>query len=210
MNDLIHRYRNFFIPYFVLIVVVTFKLLVYEKIELHLLYDQYHNGFFDLFFKYVTHLGDGLLPVIVTIILLFVRFRYALMFGVGNFAAGLIAQLLKRAVFADMARPIKVIGAENLNLIEGVELATKFSFPSGHTTTVFCMATLLLLMTKNKVLHFAYFLVAALVGFSRIYLHQHFTIDAFVGSWIGVLTAVVAYEIFSSSRFKGLDGKINV
>jgi membrane-associated phospholipid phosphatase len=67
------------------------------------------------------------------------------------------------------------------------------SFPSGHTTSVFALATMLALLEKNKRTNVVYLLVAVAVGYSRIYLGQHFLNDVLMGSTIGMLTSLVIY-----------------
>ena len=76
--------------------------------------------------------------------------------------------------------------------VEGVHLHHYHSFPSGHTTAAFALFMTLCLLTDKKPLHFIYFILAALGGYSRIYLSQHFAIDVFAGSIIGVTGALLA------------------
>jgi undecaprenyl-diphosphatase len=78
-----------------------------------------------------------------------------------------------------------------------VELPSSPSFPSGHATTSFAAAAVVaVLMPRFRVPAFA---LAALVGFSRIYLGVHFTIDvlcgALLGTVIGVCIALLARRI---------------
>lgn len=48
-------------------VCTTFFSLAFDKTKLHLTINSYHHPFADYFFKYITHLGDGLIfvPVII-------------------------------------------------------------------------------------------------------------------------------------------------
>ena len=63
--------------------------------------------------------------------------------------------------------------------------ATSMSFPSGHTSRVFAMATLIAFGTKRPV-GVAMFVFAALVGLSRIYLGLHWPSDVLAGAVLGI------------------------
>ena len=80
--------------------------------------------------------------------------------------------------------------------IDGVTHIGFASFPSGHTTSVFALATLLAIFDGNKKWNSLYLLAAVAVGYSRIYLGQHFLGDVLVGSLIGVVTAVGIHWLF--------------
>jgi undecaprenyl-diphosphatase len=63
----------------------------------------------------------------------------------------------------------------------------KFSFPSGHTSAAFLMATLLGFFMPSVAIPL--YCWAALVGFSRVVLGVHFPTDILVGVILGVSTA---------------------
>lgn len=58
------------------------------------------------------------------------------------------------------------------------------SFPSGHTTDNFCAAIMLTFFFRRW--GWAYFGVAALVGYSRIYTGSHWPSDVLISSFLGV------------------------
>jgi len=64
------------------------------------------------------------------------------------------------------------------------------SFPSGHTVTAFSTAVVITYWCKNKGWGLPLLLVAILVGYSRMYLSEHFFEDVTAGSVIGVITTV--------------------
>ena len=73
-----------------------------------------------------------------------------------------------------------------------------YSFPSGHTYSAFCGATVL--FSANKRLGYAAFTLAALTAFSRVYLLVHYPSDvlagALLGIGIGVFCLRIVYPLF--------------
>jgi undecaprenyl-diphosphatase len=63
------------------------------------------------------------------------------------------------------------------------------SFPSGHTATSFACATVLSSIAPRWRVPF--FVLAALIGFSRVYNAMHYPTDVLAGAVLGVLTALL-------------------
>lgn len=143
----------------------------------------------DYFFRFLTNIGDGIILVPVAILFLkYQRNKLPLLFSAILFST-LITQLVKIFVFPEMLRPTAVITDGRLiHTVRGVELLSAYSFPSGHTTTAFCVFLLACLFIKNTWVIPIGFLFALLVAYSRIYLAQHFPLD--VGG--GMITAVIS------------------
>jgi len=66
------------------------------------------------------------------------------------------------------------------------------TFPSGHSQTAFGVAAIIALMFRRHIA--LWFLWAALVALSRVYLGVHFPLDVFAGSLIGALAAFIAFR----------------
>lgn len=140
------------------------------------------------------------MALIVSVMLLAVRYRYVLIVGVSNVIAAVITQFLKHNVFEDALRPVKYFeGIHNLYLIPGVENFSYNSFPSGHATCAFALYFSLALIVKKHTLKLLFFVIALIAAYSRIYLSQHFLEDVYVGSIIGVSTSLLIYRITQNS-----------
>lgn len=192
-------FRNnsiFLIPYLIFIFLGGVLLFANSKADTHLEFNTFHSTFFDFFFYYITFLGDGVAALLVVVMLMAVKFRYAFIVGISNIIASLITQLLKHTLFEDMVRPRKFFeGIHDLYLVPGVENYLYNSFPSGHSTCAFALYFALSIIVENKILKSLFFATALLVGISRVYLSQHFFEDIYAGSIIGVLITLAVYLI---------------
>ncbi len=76
------------------------------------------------------------------------------------------------------------------------------SFPSGHTSTAFATATTLSLEFKKWYVVVPAYAWATSVGYSRLYLGEHYPTDVFAGAVVGAGSAVLSHwltrKIFKS------------
>lgn len=153
-----------------------------------------HTGRLDLLMSLVTNLGDGMIFIPVILFLLFVRFQYALMAAVIGTAHGVLIAIAKQILFYGMPRPKSVLDHSLLHFVPGVNVHAINAFPSGHTTTAFCLALFLALLINKKSATLLFVLLALLVGYSRIYLLQHFLVDVAAGAMLGSLTTCIVWQ----------------
>lgn len=160
--------------------------------------------FWNLFFIYGTKLGEEPVYAILTILGLFISFRFAIKIPLAGFSIMGLSYLLK-SIFLHK-RPalyFKDLGMiDQFNTIEGVHLFTGFtSFPSGHTMSGFGLFYLLSLhFNKKTSVGLLCFLLALIVGFSRIYLFEHFLKDVFFGAICGLIVGQFIDYIFSFKK----------
>ncbi len=208
MKKLIKANLYFFIPYTVFLLICIILLASYSKPGLHILFNKAHSSFFDIFFKYATWLGNGAVVAVLFIILIFVSYRYAFAFLTGSLATALVVNLFKKVIFHHMYRPSKyfeLYETDKLHLVEGVKMHSLQSFPSGHTATAFNLFIMLALIVKSNTLKFVFFIMAALVAYSRIYLSQHFLMDITAGSVVGVTVMALVFVWFEKFNKNWLD-----
>lgn len=204
MRKLFQENRVFLITYLIVLFTALIFKLLYTKEQIFLFINAHNSSLGDTVFPLITYLGDGLFVIIITIVLLWVSYRYALLLLLIYTISSQIVQILKRVFFSSFPRPSKYFeGKADLHFVDGVQLHQMMSFPSGHTTSVFALMTFLAIITKNKSIGIVYVFIACIVAFSRIYLSQHFLEDTMVGSVIGVLSAfMITYVLNRYTWFK--------
>jgi len=175
---------------------ILFLIIAYGKGLSHIMVNSWNSPLSDVFFKYVTHLGDGAIFAVVILILLFIRIRWAFYELFAALMTLIFVYITKQLLFNGAPRPIKYFeNAETLHLVEGVKMHTMNSFPSGHTITAFAVFIILALLVKKNYLKFFFTAVAILAGFSRVYLSQHFLEDIFLGALIGIAIAILSCSL---------------
>lgn len=150
----------------------------------------------NLFFKYITHLGDGLIFVPLILLSFFAGRRFAVVSIVSALLVSALANFFKHVVFTDFPRPKAWFGdAAVLQFVEGVKVHSLHSFPSGHTATAAAVAVILALIFRRRYVTVLVALLALLVGVSRVYLAQHFFVDVSFGYFLGSVAALAAYQL---------------
>lgn len=194
----IPRYVLYFaIPYLIFFIVMLTLILLYDKKDLHLLLNSYHPPFLGNFFRYLTWIGSfG--PLVIGAIYAFHRFGQSIYILTVQLLNLLFTNTLK-IIFAE-PRP-KTFFAENypditLDYVKGITIHTSNGFPSGHTSAAFALMLCIAILSKNKFVSFICSILAILVGYSRIYLSQHFAEDVLFGSAIGVFTTMLLFYYY--------------
>jgi membrane-associated phospholipid phosphatase len=72
----------------------------------------------------------------------------------------------------------------------------RHSFPSGHTCAAFSLFTFLSLLASARYqpLGLLFFILAALVGYTRMYLAAHFFADVYAGSILGTIGTILLWQ----------------
>lgn len=200
MKHLFKQKIHFLIPYLLFLFAGGILLSVKSKSQIHLFLNQFHNPFADKFFKNLTYLGDGFTAMGILIVLLCIKYRFALIYSVSAIATALTAQVLKH-IFDQIRPTLFFEGKSALYFVPDVDMNIYYSFPSGHTTSAFTIYFMLALFVKNKYLQTGLFTLALLVGYSRVYLSQHFFQDIYVGSIIGTTFSFVIFYFLNNSTW---------
>lgn len=204
MKQLFRHNAVFITLSLILLAVLGLALLYIPKADLHLLLCDRHTPARDIFYRYYTQIAEWLPYVICVALLLFSRVGNGVFASSCMIVSALTTQLFKHIINAP--RPVTWFAANmpdvQLPLVEGVRMNYWFSFPSGHTTSFFALFFALSILasqnfsqTKTNLLQVILFILAALGGYSRIYLSQHFAADVFAGILVGTLICVLCYVV---------------
>lgn len=169
-----------------------------------IVFNNFHSPLLDLFFRYMTFLGDGIWFAPLIVLFLFFRYSWSAAFAALGLAQLLVIQGMKRMIFGRTPRPAEYFkDSFELQIVEGVDIHHFYSFPSGHTATAFGISFLIVLLLKPpKGVSVALFVIAALVGISRIYLGQHFLEDILAGAVLGTFLSFLVWKLFDSIESK--------
>src|SRR6056300_1252000 len=92
-------YPYFFIAFGAWVVFGSSLIIITEKEGLHIWFNGHHHPLADTFFKYTTHLGDGIFGAFIVLLALIYKVRFGIIGLIGLAGSGIITQLLKRNVF---------------------------------------------------------------------------------------------------------------
>lgn len=181
--------------YFVLLgfwfLLLASAVLFIPKYELFILINHHRSFLADIVFTFFTELGSGwiLLPLGVYF-LIKKKYKIVLSIAIILVVNSLVVSWLKHSFY--MPRPFLCYG-NNVMTASWVSLHQKYSFPSGHTALAFAIATYISFLFKQNSIKLFCFLTACIIGYSRVYLGQHFILDVFSGSILGSTIASVYY-----------------
>lgn len=113
--------------------------------------------------------------------------KKAIYMGESFAASAIITHAIKKII--NRERPV----AANPNFTALVDVKTQ-SFPSGHTSEAFTMATSVSLAYPKWYVIAPAYTFATLVGYSRIYLGVHYPSDVLAGAVLGSGTAYLTYK----------------
>jgi membrane-associated phospholipid phosphatase len=201
LSETLRRNPNYFIGYFIFALILSLYCLTLRKGNGFMLVNHFHSRPFDYFFIYLTNFGNGLFVIgLMLILLYFKKIGWSLQIGISFILSGLIVQILKH--LTNSPRPKMFFAPNSIHCISGVTGTGFSSFPSGHTATIFALITLLSIYFPGRKSGILFLIIAALTGFSRIYLSQHFPIDVLAGSVIGCLVSLFTYQLVPLKNFQ--------
>lgn len=151
------------------------------------------NDFLDLFFPFITALGNGgIFWIILGIGMLF--FSKSRRYGIVLLAVLAVGALLGEGFLKPLigrVRPCNV----NQEISMLIARPHSFSFPSGHSWASFASAVVL--WKADRRVGIAAFILAVLIAFSRMYLYVHFPTDVLVGSLCGAATGWLGIQVMN-------------
>ncbi len=170
---------------------------IYGRQDSFLVINGFNSPRADYFFTYFTYLGDGLIWIPLFVYVLLYKRDFFIAIVAALIICTLITHFFKRVVFADELRPLRSLQdlARSVPLMNGKDAYVN-SFPSGHTSTAFTLALLLALILHRPWAAIFFPLVAFFVGYSRIYLAQHFVTDVLAGMIVGIISSYLSILVY--------------
>ena len=192
----------FFVPYLVLLLVVGVLLFVLDKGDATLWLNGHNTVFLDHLFRFSTKMGEGTFYAVALLVLLTIRPAYSVYGLLCLIVTSIIVYFLKYVVFKDVVRPVLYFqGKVVLHVADEVTLNRLHSFPSGHTATAFTLFCFAALIVKERRWGAFFLLMGVFAAMSRMYLGQHFLVDVYFGSIIGVLVSFGMYHVIQGQHW---------
>jgi membrane-associated phospholipid phosphatase len=202
-SSLKSRHLNaFLVPYIIFLLAVSLVKTGYSKEQIYFFVNGMHSTVADVFFRYVTELGSGAMAVAACVLLLFVSYRSSLLMVSSLLLSTLINVPLKYLFQAP--RPSLYFASQHrsIRLVPHIEMmSNNLSFPSGHTVCAFTMAVVFTYIVPRKAYGGLFCFLALLVGYSRMYLSQHFLEDVTAGAVVGTLVTMLWLSLAEKSNF---------
>lgn len=157
---------------------MNFELGILDFIQSHL-----RSDVLDFIMPLITKLGDGgILWICLSLILLLFRKtrRTGIVMAVSLALEVLCCNVILKP-FVARTRPCDMNTAVQLL----VPRPSDYSFPSGHTGAAFAAASALF-FSKNRI-WIPTVILAALIGFTRLYLYVHYPSDVLAGALLGIM-----------------------
>jgi membrane-associated phospholipid phosphatase len=201
IKDVLQRIRPFFVIYLALLAACLALKLIYTKDEIYFSVNSLHNNFLDTIEPYITDLGDGWAIIIAAVFVAMYNYRIAFLMATTFLLTSLGVQIAKFIIDAPRPKLYFAGRLNNIHFVKGVEMLSHHSFPSGHTLTAFATGTLLTYLAKNKNWSILLIIYGVMVGYSRMYLSEHFFEDVVAGSAMGIMLAILWIWFIDSRKF---------
>jgi len=191
MNEVLRRIKSFLIPYLLILCICLVLKLVYTKAEIYFAVNSFNNPIADSLEPYITDIGNGWTCIAIAALCALFNYRKAFLLATAYGVTSISAQILK--YIFDTPRPLLYFQDQvgRIHLVKGVEMLRVHSFPSGHTVSAFTIGVIFTYWSKNKAWGPLFLLIAIMVGYSRMYLSEHFFEDVTAGSVIGTILTVI-------------------
>ena len=185
-----------------IVFILAVFLAIYGKDKSFLVINGAYSPQADYFFNYVTFLGEWLLWVPLFAYALFYQRDFLIAVLIALAISTILTRLGKQVFFPGQPRPLIVLKdiARAVPILKHNNYYD--SFPSGHTSTAFTSALLLAFIIRRKFAMYVFPLIAFLVGYSRVYLAQHFVTDVLAGTIIGIVSSYLSLVIYEQFRKK--------
>lgn len=163
--------------------------------------DNMHSWILDKLMIFFSSIGDGGVIWILVVLGFIITKKYRRE-GVMLLAVLLVTWIVGEGILKHLIqRPRPFESNAVINLL--IDKPDSYSFPSGHTAIAFACATVLAFNFKKYTIYF--YIIAALIAFSRVYLYVHYTSDILGGMLLGLICSKIIICIFTSRNIMKFD-----
>ena len=190
--------------------ILNFDLSVFSFIEQHIWAD-----WLNPIMVFFTHWGDsGIFWILLSLIFLITK-KYRKV-GFAMIGALLVMEVGNNLLLKELIarpRPFNLLtdweGIKNMpelaakwaseyNYPDLISRPSSWSFPSGHTSAGFAAATALTIAVKEARFAVPAYIIAAIIGFTRIYVHVHYCTDVLGGVVVGIIYGIIGFVIVNA------------
>lgn len=169
---------------------------LFELIDIQILFfiqEHYRNSFLDKIMPLITKLGNiGVFWIILACFFILIK-KYRKI-GIMMFIAIFLCALTGNIILKPLVKRIRPFDLVHFTQLL-ISAPKDFSFPSGHTMASFASAAVII--SQNKKWGIYAFILAFLIGFSRLYLFVHFPSDVIIGAVIGCILGIISVKIYN-------------
>lgn len=201
IKDVLQRIRLFFIVYLLLLCACFVIKLACTKAGIYFAVNSKYSDWADALAPWITDIGLGWTTIVIALVLAVYNYRQAFLLITSYAVTSLVAQVTKHIVKAQRPALYFQDQLSRIHFVKGMYIDKFDSFPSGHTVTAFSTAVVLTYFIKNKSWSLLLLVIAVLVGYSRIYLSEHFFEDVTAGSALGVFLTIFWLAWLDSRKF---------
>lgn len=175
-----------------------------DWVILHWIRNTLPCGVMDFLMPKITALGNGGAVWIAAAAAMTVSKKYR-KYGIALFAALAAGVLVGNVCLKHLFARSRPCWLESVPLL--IQNPTDYSFPSGHTLSSVIGA--FMLTAANRKFGFPAIPLAALIGFSRLYLYVHFPSDVLTSVVIGILIGTATVWVMRrGSNYRTLSSKM--
>lgn len=148
-------------------------------------------AFMDFLVPWITRLGDkGIVWILFGLALLIPK--KGRKYGLAVFVSLLLCSFLGNEIIKNIVMRPRPCHVNMVQLL--IDMPHGYSFPSGHTGSSFAAAYVI--YKYNSKYGILAYILATLIGFSRLYLFVHYPTDVLCGALLGMFSGWIVLKLF--------------